>query len=432
MSNPAAVEADTILGKLRASRPAQGLAGRIRLPGDTALGLRAMAIAALAVGSTDITGLPDGAPVQSMARALRQLGAGVEQLPQATHWRVQGRGIGGLQEPARPLDAGTFPLVAHLLSGVVAGHPLFATLCGGEAPLLPLTEALAAMGARIAGRRGRRPPLAFEGSAELLPFDISLAADPEGALTAALLLAGLCARGDSRLTGAIPAGMDTLLRHFGAVLRQEGRTLVLEGQPELQAAPLHLPADPLAAAAALVAGLLVPGSRIIVEDVAPDSPFLAALRALGAAPEAVAGHVTLEHGPLRGADLAEVHILQLHAEGPLLALAAAFAQGSTRLRGAAGWGESRLEALIRLLNANGAKTLREGNDLILTGDGRPLPGGGHLPTQEEPCIAMSAIVLGLAADTAVTLEDTRPLDTALPGGLQALTAAAGATALVRA
>ncbi len=432
MSNPATVEADTILGKLRASRPAQGLAGRLRLPGDTALGLRAMALAALSVGPSDITGLPDGTAARALATALRQLGARVEHRREEALWQVWGRGIGGLDEPSGPLDAGASPLVAHMLAGMAAGHPLLAVLAAEDKPLPGLAEGLSATGAHVACRRGARPPFSVQGTSEPLPPDLDLPADPEGLLTTALVLAALCARGRSRLGGAVTGGIDRLLGHFGASATMAEGALLLDGQPELQATALRLPAEPLAAAAAAVAALLVPGSALAIEDLPPDSPLLPALRALGAEVEAGAGHVSLRHGALRGADLPEDLILPLRGEGPLLAVAAAFAKGTTRLRGAAGWGEARLAALAGWLTTNGAKTLRDGNDLILTGDGRPLTGGGHLPSQEEACIAMSAIVLGLAADTATTMEDTSLIEATSPGFLQVLATAAGTGALVRA
>jgi 3-phosphoshikimate 1-carboxyvinyltransferase len=437
MSNPAAVEADTILRPLRVSRPTQGLVGDIRVPGDSALGQRAMAIAALAIGPTDITGLPDSEATRSLAAALRQLGAGVEQ-PAESHWRIHGRGIGGLAEPGGVLEAGTSPLVAHLLAGLLAGHPFLSVLGGDAGPVEALLEALSATGARLTARRTGCLPLVIEGAAEPLPLDLTLPADPSGALTSAALLAGLCARGTTRLTHSpfVPApfapaqddaGMPALLRHFGATLREKGGFFV-EGQPELQAAPLQLPAEPLSAAVVLAAAVLVPGSRLSVRGIRPDASFPAALRKMGAALEQVDGHANARHSVLHGIDLPAQTLL---AEGPALAVVAAFAHGTSRLRGAAlAWGEARLDATLRLLAANGADAMREGHDLILTGTGKPLKGGAHLAIQEEPCIAMSAIVLGLAAETPVTLEDRQGIDTAFPGFLQALGQAAGIAAMV--
>lgn len=241
MSNPAAVEADMIQPVWRVGRPLQGFRGPLAVPAAPELGLRAMALAALAVGPSLITGLVD-ARAERLAVALRLLGARVAQ-PAPGEWRIEGRGIGGLSEPAAPLPQGDAALLP-LLAGLVGGHPIFAVLPGGEEDAAPLAALLAQAGARVSGRTGPRPPLAVEGVAEPLPLDTALPPDPEGWLATAALLLALAARGRSRLHRPVPAGMPELLHLFGAECGWEGEALWLDGQPELRPATLALPTHP--------------------------------------------------------------------------------------------------------------------------------------------------------------------------------------------
>jgi 3-phosphoshikimate 1-carboxyvinyltransferase len=426
------------------------------MPGDSALGQRAMAIAALAVGTTDITHLPDTAPTRCLAAALRQLGARVEQ-PAAGHWRIHGRGIGGLVEPAGVLQAGASPLVLHLLAGLLAGHPLYGVVAGTAAPVSALPDVLGQFGARIATRAGGPLPWTIEGPAEPLPIDMDRPADPAGLLSTAALLAALGARGTSRL-GCLaadgPAGsMAMLLRRFGADIdegspdSESGRpghvSLLLRGQPELAGTALALPAGPLTAATLMLGAVLCPGSALVLEGVEPDEPFATLLREMGASlDQAGTGTgITARHAALRGIELPAARLRAAAAPGPLLAVAAAFAQGASRFRDAGSiWGQGMLEATLRLMAANGADARQDGQDLLLTGDGRPLPGGGRLATLEEPCVAMSAIVLGLACEAAVVLESPYDIDPAFLATLAqlagtdeaAMTAGPGPSGAVRA
>lgn len=435
MSNPAAVEADTILQPLRVSRPARGLVGHIRVPGDSALGQRAMAIAALAVGTTEITLMPETQPTRALAAALRQLGARVEQ-PAPHHWRIQGRGIGGLAEPAGVLEAGASPLVLHLLAGLLAGHPLYGVVAGAAAPSVAARDVLGRIGARITARASGQPPWTIEGAAEPLPLDLDLdsLADPSGLVGTAACLAALGARGSSRLGGIVDNGMAGLLRSFGADLAEIGPDgghgqpgIMLRGQPELAGTALALPADWLAGAALLLGAVLCPGSTLTLEGVDASAAFATLLRDMGANLDDAGTHLTVRHSVLRGILVPAARLHASGATGPLLAVAAAFAHGTTRLQDAgAVWGPGVLDATLRLLADHGADARQDGPDLLLTGDGRPPQGGGHLATQEEPCIAMSAIVLGLACQAPTVLESPHGIDA------HVLATLAGATGAERA
>ncbi|MBC9209958.1 3-phosphoshikimate 1-carboxyvinyltransferase [Roseomonas aerophila] len=431
MSNPAAVEADTILQPLRVSRPARGLVGHIRVPGDSALGQRAMAIAALAVGATEITHLAETAPTRALAVALRQLGARVEQ-PAPGHWRIHGRGVGGLAEPAGVLEAGASPLVLHLLAGLLAGLPSYGVVAGTGAPSAAARDVLGRIGARITTRAGGQPPWTIEGAAEPLPLDLDFPADPAGVAGTAALLAALGARGTSRLGGVAADGMAGLLRRFGAGIDEDEapddaglphRSLRLHGQPELTGAALALPPGTLNGAGLLLGAILCPGSALVLDGLGPDAPLAAMLREMGASLELTGADLTVRHATLRGIDIPAARLRAAGPAGPLLAVAAACARGACRLQGAGSiWGQGRMDATLRLLATQGADARQDGQDLLLTGDGRPPRGGGRLATLEEPCIAMSAIVLGLACEAPTILENPQGID---PAFLAALAQLAG-------
>lgn len=425
-----------MLGPLRAAAPGRGLAGEIRVPGDGAIGHRALILAALTVGETRIEGLPERDDIRRIATALHALGVGVEQAGPGT-WHVAGRGVGGLVEPDGILDMGGSGAVAALFCGLLAGHPLFAVLTGDATlrrhAMGPVTGPLAACGARFTARGGAFLPLAVEGPRLALPLEHRLPV-ASARLKSALLLAGLCARGVTRVEEPAPSHdhTETLLRHFGARLRVvpegAGRVIELEGQPELAAAPVSVPGDPLLAGFPLVAALLVPGSRLTVRGVGLNplrNGLLATLREMGAefavADERIeagepVGDITATYSPLHGVDVPAGRLRGLGGALPLLAVAAAFAKGTSRIRGLAAPGEEspRLPATIALLAAQGVAAEREGGDLVIRRDGAPVPGGGAMAAGTDPCSAMSALVLGLAAERPVTLEDGACIETAFP------------------
>ncbi|WP_120007135.1 3-phosphoshikimate 1-carboxyvinyltransferase [Teichococcus vastitatis] len=445
---------DTNSRPLRAFRPPQGLTGRLRVAGDKSISHRALMFGALAVGRTEITGLLEGEDVLRTAAAMRALGATVERLGEG-HWIVAGRGVGGLTEPADVLDMGNSGTAARLICGLLAGHPIFAVLTGDASlrsrPMRRVTEPLAASGARFSGRAGGRLPLAVEGAAEPMPLDYTLPI-ASAQVKSAVLLAGLCARGVTRVVEpqASRDHTENMLRHFGATVRVtpqgEGRVIELDGQPELVAAPVVVPGDPSSAAFPLVAALIVPGSAVTVEGVGLNplrTGLFATLRNMGAdlsvANERTeggepVGDLTARFGPLRAADVPPERVPSMVDEYPVLAVAAACAAGTSRFRGLAELRvkeSDRVAATAALLQASGVRVEIEGDDLLVHGAGAPPPGGGTVVTHMDHRIAMSALVLGLAAERPVAVDDGSFIDTSFPGFAELINRAAGADVLRR-
>jgi len=421
-----------------ARAPARPLLGEARVPGDKSISHRALMFGALAVGTTEITGLLEGEDVLRTAAAMRALGAQVENLG-GGRWRVAGRGIGGLVEPADVLDMGNSGTAARLLCGLLAGHPIFAVMTGDASlrkrPMRRVTEPLSATGARFATREGGRLPLAVEGAVDPLPLDYRVPV-PSAQVKSALLLAGLCARGITRVVEpeATRDHTENMLRHFGAEVSvaPEGRGRVVEliGQPELVAAPVVVPGDPSSAAFPAVAATLVPGSEVVLRGVGMNklrAGMFATLAEMGAditrIGERVEGgekvaDLRVRAAALRGIEVPAERAPSMIDEYPILAVAAAAASGTTRMRGLKELRvkeSDRLSATAALLVANGVRVEVEGDDLVVHGAGGMPAGGGSVVTHMDHRIAMSALVLGLASRAPVRVDDAAFIETSFPG-----------------
>ncbi|GAB0112597.1 3-phosphoshikimate 1-carboxyvinyltransferase [Acidisoma sp. C75] len=422
------------------SRPAGApLQGRIRVPGDKSISHRALMFGALAAGETRITGLLEGEDVLRTAEAMRALGATVTRHAPG-HWAVRGQGRGTLAEPADVLDMGNSGTAARLICGILASHPIFAVLTGDGSlrrrPMKRVTEPLSATGARFASREGGRLPLAIEGAGNPAPLAYRLPV-ASAQVKSAILLAGLNAAGETVVEEpeATRDHTENMLRHFGASVavtaEGAGRVIRLQGRPTLTAADIVVPGDPSSAAFPLIAALIVPGSEVTIEGVGLNplrTGLFTSLIEMGAdltiANERVeggepVGDITARAGTLRAIEVPRARVPSMVDEFPILAVAAACATGTSRFRGLSELRvkeSDRLEATAALLRVNGVGATIEGDDLIIEGSGgRPPRGGGLVETQMDHRIAMSALVLGLAAAHGVTADDAGFIETSFPG-----------------
>ncbi len=427
-----------MLKPLRASRPSAPLGGTITVPGDKSISHRALMFGALAVGETRISGLLEGEDVLRTAAAMRSLGGEVTQDGPGA-WRVSGRGVGGLVEPVDVLDMGNSGTAARLLAGILASHPFFSVMTGDASlrrrPMRRVTDPLAACGARFASREGGRLPLAIEGAREALPLEYRVPV-PSAQVKSALLLCGLNAAGITRIEEpeATRDHSENMLRHFGAEVMVEHagatRIISLTGQPHLRAADVVVPGDPSSAAFAVVAALLVPGSRVRVEGLGLNPlrcGLFTTLREMGASLDVEnarieggepVGDLVVSHSILRAVDVPWDRAPSMIDEYPVLAVAAAFATGTTRMLGLKELRvkeSDRLTATAALLSANGVKVEIIGDDLIVHGSGGAPLGGATVETHMDHRLAMSALVLGLAAQTPVSVDDGSFIDTSFPG-----------------
>ena len=426
------------LAPLTAARPRVPLTGKTRVPGDKSISHRALMLGALAVGRTEISGLLEGEDVLATAAAVNGLGAHAYRAGDG-QWAVDGVGVGGLVEPEDLLDLGNSGTAARLLLGILATHPLTAFVTGDASlrrrPMGRVVEPLSRIGARFVTREGARLPLGISGAADPVPISYHLPV-PSAQVKSAVLLAGLNTAGTTTVIEPQPTRDHTerMLRHFGATVTAEpieggGKRITLEGYPELAAAPIAVPGDPSSAAFPLIAALIVPGSEVTIEGVGINplrTGLLECLREMGAdialqnerdeGGEPVAD-LRARAGPLKGADIPAERAPRMIDEYPILAVAAACASGRTVMRGLA---ELRVKESDRLagiaagLAKCGVRVAVEGDDLLVEGAGNFPAGGATIETQLDHRMAMAFLVLGLAANEPVRIDDATPIATSFP------------------
>jgi len=421
------------------AHPARALKGRAAVPGDKSMSHRALMLGALAVGETRVTGLLEGDDVMATAGALRAMGAVIGKGGDGA-WRVRGRGVGGLGEPTSVLDLGNAGTGVRLMMGIVAHHPFTAFFTGDASlrgrPMGRILKPLSAMGATCTARTGDRLPLALTGSDQLLPISYRLPV-ASAQIKSAVLLAGLGAPGATSVIEPEPTRDHTerMLGAFGAEVRVANgaggeRTVTVVGQPELAPADLRVPGDVSSAAFPLVAALVVPGSTVTLEGVGMNplrTGLLTTLLEMGAdirienkrtqGGEPVADLIA-RASALRGVSVPAERAPAMIDEYPILAVAAACAQGTTTMHGLAELRvkeSDRLAAVANGLRACGVSVEAGESHLAVEGsDGRPPAGGGVVTTHFDHRIAMAFLVLGLAAQRPVTVDDATAIATSFP------------------
>ena len=427
---PASVSGD---GDVLAVRGGGPLRGELRVPGDKSISHRALLLAALADGASSITGLSDGADVAATAAAIGALGAAVESSGEVV--RVHG---GELREPPGAIHVGNSGTTIRLLAGIAAGCP-FTTVLGGDAsvnrrPMDRVAEPLRLMGAEVTGVEGaRRAPLRITGG-RLRGIDWQppvASAQVKGAV----LLAGLFAAGETvvREPVATRAHTEEMLATFGADVRVAGGEVAVRAS---RPAPFDfaVPGDPSAAAFWLVGAALVAGSEITVRDVYRGQGrdgYLRVLRRMGADLSVVSAgdrrvHVSCRSGPLRGVRVAASEVSDLIDEIPVLAVAAAVADGPTCFEGV---GElrhkesDRLRSVVGGLAALGAVAEVEGDTLVVHGGARLR--GGRVDAAGDHRIAMAFCIGALAGDGETIISGWRSVATSYPGFVEDLTRCRG-------
>ena len=434
MAHPASLPSPMPLEATRAATP---LFGAARVPGDKSISHRALMLGALAVGRTEISGLLEGEDVLATAAAVNALGA--HAACENGGWIVDGVGIGGLSEPDDLLDLGNSGTSARLLLGILASHPLTAFVTGDPSlrrrPMGRVTEPLSRFGARFLTRAGARLPLAVIGATSPIPIEYRLPV-PSAQVKSSVLLAGLNTPGETTVIEpqATRDHTERMMRHFGAKVTVEpveggGKRIKLLGQPELAAAPIIVPGDISSAAFPLIAALIVPGSEVTIEGVGVNplrAGLLECLREMGAdialvnerdeGGEPVAD-LRARGGNLTGADIPAERAPRMIDEYPILAVAAACARGRTVMRGLAELRvkeSDRLAGMAEGLAACGVRVAIEGDDLIVDGAGNLPAGGATIATRLDHRMAMAFLVLGLAANQPVQVDDGGPIATSFP------------------
>ncbi|SON58124.1 3-phosphoshikimate 1-carboxyvinyltransferase [Hartmannibacter diazotrophicus] len=429
------MSAEAALRPLSAHR-SPALKGRVRVPGDKSISHRSLMFGALAIGRTTITGLLEGGDIMSTAAAMRAFGANIHRGDDGT-WTVDGVGVGGLLEPAGVIDFGNAGTGVRLCMGLAAAQPIAVTFTGDgsliKRPMGRVLDPLRKMGVDVIARSGDRLPLTMRGAMTPIPIEYTVPV-PSAQVKSAVLLAGLGTPGVTTVIEPVFTRDHTerMLAGFGAAIDIEtaangARTIRLEGRPDLKPQTITVPGDPSSAAFPIVAALIVPGSDVTVEGILMNPSrigLIDTLLEMGAditienaretGGEKIAD-LRVKHSALKGVTVPPERAPLMIDEYPVLAAAAAVAEGKTVMLGIEEMRvkeSDRIAAVAAGLAANGVDH-EEGRDWLSVTGGK-VAGGGRVVTHLDHRIAMTFLVLGLVADAPVTVDDAGVIATSFP------------------
>ena len=418
------------------SRKASSLKGTLRVPGDKSMSHRALMFGAIARGETVVEGLLEAEDVVNTGKAMAALGADVAKGADGK-WRIKGVGTKGLHSPRTPLDFGNSGTGVRLAMGLMCTTPMVAR-CIGDAslskrPMGRVTKPLALFGARFDTAEGDRLPLTLHGAPKpkAITYTLPMAS---AQVKSAILLAGINAVGTTTVIEPVATRDHTerMLKAFGAkittVEKDGARHISITGGVELKAQKISVPGDPSSAAFPMVAALITEGSDILIENIMLNptrTGLITTLQEMGAditienqrsAGGEDVGDLRVKSSKLRGISVPAERAPSMIDEYPILAVAASFAEGTTRMNGLEELRvkeSDRLAAVEAGLIANGVMTQSGPDWLEVQGGGAP--GGGKVITHMDHRIAMSFLVMGLASRIHTTVDDASFIATSFPG-----------------
>ena len=420
------------------SNSISGLSGTCRVPGDKSISHRALMLGAMSVGETRIHGLLESDDILATVSAITALGAKVTRLEDQT-WQVFGCGVGGMAAPSDVINMGNSGTGVRLLTGLLAGQPITAVLTGDASlrsrPMKRIMIPLGQMGVKFSAAEDDMLPLTMTSPTELMPI-IYEPPVASAQIKSAILLAGLAAPGETTVLENIATRDHTerMLEYFGAEVHIDHspsgvKKITVVGQPELIGRPVVVPADISSAAFPLVAALLTPESEIVIEAVGINSLRSGLLKTLvemgadivqrnktGAKGEPVAD-LTVRASRLKGVQVPAERAASMIDEYPILAMAAAVAEGTTRMEGLA---ELRVKESDRLaliaegLRGAGVEIEETESSLVVHGTGKAPLGGNTVNSMNDHRIAMSFLVLGAVSDYPIRVTHTETIATSFP------------------
>jgi 3-phosphoshikimate 1-carboxyvinyltransferase len=409
------------------------------VPGDKSISHRSLILGAMAVGETKISGLLEGEDVLDTAKAMRAFGAEVTDHG-GGNWSVQGVGVGGFAEPDNVIDCGNSGTGVRLIMGAMATSDITVTFTGDASlngrPMARVTDPIALFGAQSVGRAGGRLPMTIVGARDAVPVRYVVPM-PSAQVKSAVLLAGLNAPGQTVVIEkeATRDHTERMLSGFGAEISvketHEGREITLTGQPELQPQTIVVPRDPSSAAFPVCAAVITPGSDVLVPNIGLNptrAGLFTTLREMGAdltyenereeGGEPVADLRAKFSPDLKGIDVDPARAASMIDEYPVLSVVAAFAQGDTVMTGVKELRvkeSDRIDAMATGLRLNRIE-VDEGDDWWTVkglGQGN-VPGGATCVSHLDHRIAMSFMILGMAAQKPVSVDDGGPIATSFP------------------
>ena len=417
------------------SKPGNTLKGMMTAPGDKSISHRAIILGALAEGETHITGLLRGADIMSTVGAMQALGASIVENDDQS-WTVTGVGENGLKSPKGKVDCGNAGTGVRLIMGAAAAYNIEAKFTGDESlrsrPMARVLDPLREMGVETDAAKGDRLPAMIRSQGALKPIDYT-PAQASAQVKSAILLAGLKTEGATtvREKHLSRDHTENMLRAFGAEVttrpKDEGQVVTIKGPVQLKGTRINVPGDPSSAAFAIVAALIVPGSDIGIENVMMNPTrigLLETLSEMGGEIRAdnfrksggeVIADLHVRHSNLRGVNVPPKRAPAMIDEYPILAVAAAFAKGETIMEGIEELRvkeSDRIMATVELLRRNGVDVTETADGMRVKGG--QVSGGATVTTYHDHRIAMSALILGLAAQSPVKIDDASMIATSFP------------------
>lgn len=410
--------------------------GRLRVPGDKSMSHRSIMLGALAEGVTEVKGFLEGEDSLATLQSFREMGVAIEG-PYQGRVTIHGVGMHGLKAPAGPLYVGNSGTAMRLFAGLLAGQAFDSELTGDESltkrPMGRVADPLRLMGATIDTAEGGRPPLKIKGGAALkgLYYDMPMAS---AQVKSCLLLAGMYAEGETRVREPAPTRDHTerMLNGFGYEVSREGDTCWLQGGGKLTAGPIDVPSDISSATFFLVAAAITPGADITLEHVGINPTRVGVINILslmgadlalenehevGGEPVA---DIRIRYAPLKGIDIPVDQVPLAIDEFPALFIAAANAQGKTRLRGAEELRvkeSDRIQAMADGLAILGVEhtVVEDGIDIVGNADDAVASyGGGRIDSLGDHRIAMAFAIASLRASDEIIIDDCANVATSFP------------------
>ena len=417
------------------------LKGEFFPPGDKSISHRAIICGSIARGKTRVTNFCPGEDTARTVETFRSLGVNID--GRGSAYLISGNGLHGLREPSDVLYAGNSGTTTRLMTGLLSGQKFFSVITGDESlrtrPMRRVTEPLRAMGAKIDGRgMGDYAPLAIRGTAlSPLTYESPVAS---AQVKSAILLGGLYAEGVTQVTEPSVSRDHTerMLKAIGADIKRDGAVVRISGFPTLEEFSLHIPGDISSAAFLIVGAILLPGSRVTVRNVGTNplrTGVLEALKAMGAnvvitnlreeLGEPIAD-VVVTSSPLKSIEISGEMVPRIIDEIPILAVAAAHAEGTTIVRGAKELRvkeTDRITATVEGLRRFGV-TVEEFDDGMAITGGRELK-GAVISSYGDHRTAMAFIIAGLTASGTSRVEDTESIATSFPNFMELLESLSG-------
>ncbi len=407
------------------------------MPGDKSISHRALMFGAMATGETIVSGLLEGEDVLATGRAMTQLGAKIEK--RGEHWHVNGVGVGGFLEPEDALDFGNAGTGVRLAMGLVGTYSFVSRYTGDDSlrsrPMGRVLNPLKSIGVEVVEEQSGKLPIALRGPS--MPVPITYHTPVASAqVKSCIMLAGLIIPGVTTVIEDVFTRDHTekMLTGFGANVQvttaaSGQRTIEVEGLPNLTGQEVQVPGDLSSAAFPMVAALIVLGSDITIENVLMNptrTGLLTTLQEMGGNIEVLNARVSggediadirVRYSELKGVTVPPERAASMIDEYPVLAVAAAFAEGATHMPGIEELRvkeSDRLSAVADGLKANGVECIEGKDFLTVEGGAGKVLGGGRVATHLDHRIAMCFLVMGLASQSDVSIDDSNMIATSFP------------------